>query len=256
MAAFMSSTSSTSDMWQVVNSYTSTTSGTATSTAYVDWGTATPISQRLGDLIHEGVAEKWHNFMHDRVKNQLYPVNFPLGPIQLTDDNDQDALNELLGHRTVEMNGYDIMVTDRFEGRIVFPDGHSVMMSRDGRFLIDDSAAKVIYQANNIREFNKYINASDLLERFIDDMGSAGVKQHQMLSLPIELFIHWLIYNAAMQDGIEPEVDKPILPALLPPPDKPRCLSCGRFIRRADHRAGINFCGPTHLAVFQRRLLK
>lgn len=77
-------------------------------------------------------------------------------------------------------------------------------------------------------EFNKYINASDLLEEFIRYCGEQGVRQREMLELPVDLFIKWLIIRACEADKEEPNVTLE-LPA---PKRQCRCLGCGKFMRR------------------------
>lgn len=109
-------------------------------------------------------------------------------------------------------------------------------------------------------EFNRFLNASDLLEDFIEDAGRAGVRQSEFLNLPIELFINWLIIKAAEKDG-DPIPEGALQIAqhhkALPFKGSPRCLTCGRFILRVQAASGINWCGEQHLAVFmQRRQLK
>ncbi len=76
------------------------------------------------------------------------------------------------------------------------------------------------------REFNKYVNASDLLEEFIRWLGTQKVKQHEVLALPLELFVKWLVINASEADGEEPEV--------VMPPLRGRCRQCGQFMRRTE----------------------
>lgn len=79
------------------------------------------------------------------------------------------------------------------------------------------------------REFNKYINASDLLEEFIKWLGEQGVKQGEVMELPVELFIKWLIIKACEQDEEEPNVTLQ-LPA---PKKQPHCLGCGQFMAKS-----------------------
>ena len=76
-------------------------------------------------------------------------------------------------------------------------------MSAGGNYSIEDDHARVVYKANRIREFNPYVSASDLLEEFIKFLGVAGVLQREVLNMPINVFIHWLIYKAAERDGDE-----------------------------------------------------
>lgn len=78
------------------------------------------------------------------------------------------------------------------------------------------------------RHFNKYVNASDLLEEFIRYLGTLGVRQGDLMGLPIELFIKWLVIRACEEDKVEPEVTLE-LPAPLP---QPRCLGCQRWMSR------------------------
>lgn len=90
--------------------------------------------------------------------------------------------------------------------------------------------------------FNPFLNASDQLQKFIRDAGRAGARQSDVLSLPVELFINWLILKAAERDGS--------LPGRLL---TPRCRWCGRFLAAARAQAGILFCGEAHAVSFMRR---
>lgn len=78
------------------------------------------------------------------------------------------------------------------------------------------------------REFNKFINASDLMEEFIAFLGAQGVRQSEAMGLPVELFIKWLIIRACEADGEQPDV----VLTLPTPRNKPRCLGCGQFVQR------------------------
>jgi hypothetical protein len=102
----------------------------------------------------------------------------------------------------------------------VFPDGALLALDRNGNAYIEDSDAKVIYKANRIREFNPYMNASDLLETFIRDLGKLGVTQSGMLEVPVMAFIHWLAIEAAKKDG-DPIDDLPSVQAALTAPTSP-----------------------------------
>jgi hypothetical protein len=99
------------------------------------------------------------------------------------------------------------------------PDGSKLVIDFNGNYEIIDHNAKVTYKSNNIREFNKFVNSSDVLEDFIRDVGKLGVKQKDVFSLPIELFINWLIIRAAEKDG-EPvskkDFNKQVTKLLLP----------------------------------------
>lgn len=74
--------------------------------------------------------------------------------------------------------------------------------------------------------FNRYINASDLMEEFIGYLAGEGVRQREVLGLPLDLFIKWLIIRACEEDREEPNVTL-ALPAR---PAQPRCLGCQRFM--------------------------
>ena len=106
------------------------------------------------------------------------------------------------------------------------------------------------------REFNRYINASDLLEEFIEHMGKCGVKQSEFLNLPIEVFINWLILRAAQRDG------DPVPEGVVAPEDHPKaqqakrvahCRTCGRFLTRQKVVDGIMWCDERHLLIFMQR---
>lgn len=88
------------------------------------------------------------------------------------------------------------------------------------------------------REFNRYINASDLMEEFIGYLNTVGVRQGEVMDLPVELFIKWLIIRACEEDQEEPNVSLE-LPARRTP--QPRCAGCQRFLRRDTKLA---LCGP------------
>lgn len=93
------------------------------------------------------------------------------------------------------------------------------------------------------REFNKYVNGSDLVEEFIRYCGTLNVRQGEVMDIPIDSFIKWLIIEACVVDNEEPEVTLELGPA-----PQPRCLGCGRYVPRTakvllhDERcAGFHF---------------
>lgn len=134
----------------------------------------------------------------------------------------------------------DLVVPDRQSAHITLPDGTKINVDKDGSFEINDQAAKVIYRASRIREFNPFVNASDKIEDFIRFCGDQGVRQGEMLDLPIKLFIGWLIIEAAKADH-EPEPDVPLIPDLRRH-TTPRCIGCGRFIRRDAAAKDVMYC--------------
>lgn len=79
-------------------------------------------------------------------------------------------------------------------------------------------------------EFNPYINASDLMAEFIAFVGAQGVRQGEVMGLPVELFIKWLVVRACEADDVEPNVE-----LVVPRRPQPRCLGCQRFMRRGVH---------------------
>ncbi len=94
-------------------------------------------------------------------------------------------------------------------------------------------------------EFNRYINASDLLEEFIRWLGTQRVRQSEVMALPIDLFIKWLILRACEQDGEEPNVTLE-----LPSPRARQCAGCGRFLPKA---AAVPFDRPQCAEWYFRR---
>lgn len=139
-----------------------------------------------------------------------------------------------------------LLASDKFEIKdghgltIKMPDGGALIVEKNGSYRIDDADSKVIYRANRVRDFNPFLNASDKLEDFIRFCGSVGVTQDEMLQIPIQHFIAWLVIEAAKADG-EPEPAMPLLPDLTA---KPRCRSCGRFTSRKLKQARLDFCRP------------
>lgn len=106
-------------------------------------------------------------------------------------------------------------------------------------YQIEDKDAKVVYKGCPTRDFNAYLNASDKLEEFIKFCGNAGVRQGDMLGIPIELFIKWLVIEAARTDGEKTEMLLDL--RALPDYSQPRC-SCGRYLSREFKKQGLNFC--------------
>ena len=149
----------------------------------------------------------------------------------------------------------DIEISPGQELDVILPDGALIKVKKDGSYKIEDKDAKVTYRANNIREFNRYINTSDLLEEFIRDCGKFGARQNQVLHVPIELFINWLIIKAAEEDGDKPPKDVKLLEdsARLLPSSHHRCLWCGKFITNDRFELGVNFCDEIHAYLYMRK---
>lgn len=134
------------------------------------------------------------------------------------------------------------------------PDGSVIKVDGHGNFTISDKDAVVTYKGNNTREFNRHINASDLLEAFIGDLGKLGVKQDEVLNVPIEMFINWLIFKAAEEDGDDAPTDVPLLESSVTPHKHPKCLGCGRFIRKKLVEHKVHFCNPEHHERYLQRI--
>lgn len=142
------------------------------------------------------------------------------------------------------------------------PDGTRLSISPVGLVEIDDKDAKVFYRSAP-RDFNAYLNASDMLERFLGYVGEFGMTAHEALHLPLDLFISWLIVSAAEQDG-EPEPAyeiKKLTIALVPVKQRPkewrrhtaRCRGCGRFLSQRRASNHIDFCSGEHMDRFFAR---
>lgn len=92
-------------------------------------------------------------------------------------------------------------------------DGSSIEVDAVGNYTIHDADAKITYRSSRMREFNRYVNGSDLLGEFIESLGALGASQKQAAAAPIEMFIRWLIFKAAEHDREEPPADVPPLSA-------------------------------------------
>ena len=130
------------------------------------------------------------------------------------------------------------------------PDGAKLKVETDGSYQLRDENARITYRACRIRAFNSFLNASDKIEAFIRFCGQAGVRKNEMLKLPLDLFVSWLVLEAAKADG-EPEPNILLLPDLRKR-QKPRCL-CGRFLKRSLFAAGVAYCSG---ACLDRHLVK
>lgn len=155
------------------------------------------------------------------------------------------------------------------DGRIDLPKGRQVRMplgdgsvlyvDKDGNFSVNDKDAKVIYKANRVREFNPYINASDLLIKFMDYVRGLGldIKKDEVMSLDIGLFVNWLIIEAAERDSDPVPQDVVVTQQKrLKGRVSPRCIlsTCRRFIPRVYAAAQFPFCNPLHAEAHIKRL--
>lgn len=93
------------------------------------------------------------------------------------------------------------------------------------------------------RHLNRYLNASDLLEEFVREMSGEGVKKHELLDLPVNLLISWLIIRAAKDDG-EPVPEGVAAPRqlLLQRPDPKACRICRNEVPVILLQRRVPFC--------------
>ncbi len=144
--------------------------------------------------------------------------------------------------------------------QIKMADGSIIHIDAQGNFRIEDANAKITYKATHMRNFNPYVNAGDLLARFIDYVRVAvpGIRRSDIPGLPLQLFVHWLILEAASRDG------DPAPPDIVPVPQsrllvarvRPQCRLpiCRRYILRISIDTGFNYCNPKHAAAHGRLL--
>jgi hypothetical protein len=132
------------------------------------------------------------------------------------------------------------------------PDGAKLHVDDAGNYRIEDKDAKVTYRANRNRDFSPHLNASDMLAAFVRHVGALGLKQKEVLGLPIELFISWLVIEAAErdQDPIPEDVKRIEHHSAIATVLRPKCLQCGRFIPRLNHEVRFPFCRPEHGAQY------
>lgn len=158
---------------------------------------------------------------------------------------------------TISLQDDQIILPQNRDLKIPLPDGSILYVMANGGFRLDDSQAKVVYKASRVREFNAFLNASDLLAQFIGYLGTLGVKKQEVSTLPVGLFINWLIIKAAEADA------DPIPEGVVPVPENkllkgrisPRCLHCQRFVSRLMASQGFSFCKAECASNYQHKLL-
>lgn len=137
----------------------------------------------------------------------------------------------------------DWYLKDGTRKKIHLPDGTVIELLETGSFLIHDQDAKVIYRANRVRDFNKYLNVSDRLEEFVKFCGQQKLERGEFLELPLKLFLGWLVIEAAKADQEPPPADIKLIPDLRKV-IAPRCVGCGRFLPRYAKQKQLSFCAP------------
>lgn len=147
----------------------------------------------------------------------------------------------------------DLVIIPGLQARnFKLPDGGILRLDAMGNYKLDDSQAQVIYQASRNKAFNPYVNASDMLAKFIEFLGPLHVRRHEVSELPLKLFVNWLILAAASADGDTPPAGViPITRKHLPNRVGPRCPACGHFVVKS---LGYQYCNPTCAAQHYERL--
>jgi hypothetical protein len=92
-------------------------------------------------------------------------------------------------------------------------DGTLIEVDATGNFTIKDEQARITYLATRVRNFNRFVNGSDLVGEFIEDLGKLGANQEQAAAADIEMFIRWLVHKAAEHDQEAPPEDVPAVSA-------------------------------------------
>lgn len=148
----------------------------------------------------------------------------------------------------------DIHIPSGHHSSAVFtlPNGVRIKLHPDDSIEIDESDGKQLYKAASIREFNKYLNASDLLEEFVLFCSKEKMTRKDFSELPISLFIYWLIVKAAEADGDPVDEVKPLLETTVNTikHKRHRCKCCGKFLSRKFENHQIAFCSPEHMASY------
>lgn len=162
-----------------------------------------------------------------------------------------------LGQELLEV-GIDTAALELVPGQetiFKLPDGTHIWINEKGGYKIYHGDGKITYKANTVREFNRFLNASDLLEQFIRDLGQVGVKQDEVLEIPIGLFINWLIIKSAEQDQEPIPKDVPSLKqAIKSQKMGVKCKCCGKFIPEDKVKLGLTFCNADHYSSYEKRL--
>lgn len=157
-------------------------------------------------------------------------------------DCDEEWCGGMMSRKLVPGTTYDL------------PDGSKIILDVDGNYRVDDKDSVVRYKANPVRDFSPHMNASDMLSDFVRYVRGLGVPQEEVLGLPLQLFVSWLIIEAAERDG-DP-VPEGVVPvgqdAALREHVKPKCLQCGRFIKRLHQKHRFPFCSPQHGARYSQ----
>lgn len=101
-------------------------------------------------------------------------------------------------------------IIEKGAGTIELPSGDKLTIAPDGQYALTDTSDRVLFKSrkafvtrsanSNAFRIDQYLLTSDALEEFIKEVGELGVTQDQLLNLPIETFINWLVIKAAERD--------------------------------------------------------
>jgi len=234
------------------NLYVGTSGGTSTtaftSTMSTASGSGTPLSGG-GDWGGQGPPLR----IAQRTPMPVVPLINPKYLENVPHEHLEEVIKRELDHcnidvKTIEIPAYRIARGLNWHkvkpnSLLELPDGTIIDIEDDHHYTIHDSNTRVAREHCTIQAFNRFLNASELLEAFIKDMAPSGIRQDQVLKVPIEGFINWLIFQAAKADGDD-------LPEQY---YNHRCIYCQKFIARKLVVMGVNFCNPQHLDGYLNR---
>lgn len=159
-----------------------------------------------------------------------------------------------VGNDLIDTLGQVLEISEGESLTVQLPDETAIIIQADGSYMIRYADQTIVRRKPNPkREFNRFVNASDLLEEFIRDLGACKVKQNQVLQIPIELFINWLVIKAAEQDEEEVPKEVPRLEDQVKY-KPPRCKYCGKFISKRHFHFGIYFCNSRHFEKYVNKI--
>jgi len=114
------------------------------------------------------------------------------------------AVGTFTGTTTINWSYGGYVVNPGEEREISLPGERKLKVAADGSVELIDSD-KTTRLPSNIRNFNEFLNASDVMEQFSGEI--AKLKDGMAVNtadLPLNLYIRWLVLNAAEKDGDTP----------------------------------------------------
>ena len=169
-------------------------------------------------------------------------------------DSDNLALLEYIGFG--QFNEIPLQAGLNSKTTFTLPNGVKIKLFPDDHIEIDESDGRQLYKTVPTREFNKYLNGSDLLEEFIAYCAKQNLTQKEFSELPISLFIYWLIVEAAHVDGDSTEDTLPLLTSAVRERKMHthRCKCCGKFLSKKMETHSISFCSTEHMGQYMERI--